>query len=96
LNSGSQSLRPALITEPKVMLLENLLLKDPIAGFGSLGDRLGQFDRSTFVAIKQQTQQSRGRNNGVSQSERTTCQMTKNSNSQWGSRLPRTSEFICE
>jgi hypothetical protein len=28
-----------------------LLLKDPGAGLGSLGDRLGQFDRSTFVVL---------------------------------------------
>jgi hypothetical protein len=31
-----------------------LLLKDPSAGLGSLGDRLGQFDRSTFVALLSQ------------------------------------------
>jgi hypothetical protein len=31
-----------------------LLLKDPGAGLGSLGDRLGQFDRSTFVALLSQ------------------------------------------
>ncbi len=31
-----------------------LLLKDPSAGFGSFGDRLGQFDRSTFVALLSQ------------------------------------------
>ncbi len=31
-----------------------LLLKDPRAGFNSLGDRVGQFDRSTFVALLSQ------------------------------------------
>ncbi len=31
-----------------------LLLKDPRAGFNSLGDRLDQFDRSTFVALLSQ------------------------------------------
>lgn len=31
-----------------------LLLKDPSAGLGSLGDRLEQFDRSTFVALLSQ------------------------------------------
>jgi hypothetical protein len=33
-----------------------LLLKDPGAGFSSFGDRLGQFDRSTFVALLSQRQ----------------------------------------
>jgi predicted transcriptional regulator len=31
-----------------------LLLKDPRAGFNSLGDRVGKFDRSTFVALLSQ------------------------------------------
>jgi hypothetical protein len=31
-----------------------LLLKDPRAGFNSLGDRVSQFDRSTFVALLSQ------------------------------------------
>ncbi|AFY93758.1 hypothetical protein [Chamaesiphon minutus] len=31
-----------------------LLLKDPSAGFNSLGDRVSQFDRSTFVALLSQ------------------------------------------
>ena len=31
-----------------------LLLKDPKAGFNSLGDRFGDFDRSTFVALLSQ------------------------------------------
>ena len=31
-----------------------LLLKDPSAGFGSLGDRVSKFDRSTFVSLLSQ------------------------------------------